>query len=116
MQNDAVRYGQEVTYFSVLGAANYAYIMEWTFRDDGTILARAGSTGPKKDAPTALSEGTSEGHMHNFTWRLDIDLNGAGDNTAFWKSHEEKELTGNSKGEDHREEIKKEGSRVWNPE
>ena len=31
----------------MLGAGNYSYIEEWTFRDDGTILARAGSTGPK---------------------------------------------------------------------
>ena len=40
-------YGQEVVIFRRSGAANYAYIEEWTFRDDGTILARAGSTGPK---------------------------------------------------------------------
>jgi Cu2+-containing amine oxidase len=89
--------------------------MEWTFRDDGTILARAGSTGPKIDAGSAVSEGRSEGHMHNFTWRLDIDLNGAGANTAFWKSHSEN-LTAPSKGTDNREEIRNEASRVWNPE
>jgi hypothetical protein len=35
-----VRYGEEVVYWSLLDAANYSYIMEWTFRDDGTILAR----------------------------------------------------------------------------
>src|SRR5437773_4659679 len=46
-----VRYGQEVVYFGVLGAANYQYIMEWTFRDDGAILVRAGSTGPKNGGP-----------------------------------------------------------------
>ena len=68
-----VRYGKEVVYFSVLGAANYAYIMEWTFRDDGAILVRAGSTGPKLGGG-----GDRRGHMHDFTWRLDIDLNGAG--------------------------------------
>jgi primary-amine oxidase len=111
-----VRYGQEVVYFSVLGAGNYAYIMEWTFRDDGTILVRAGSTGPKApDVPL-------EGHMHNFTWRLDIDLNGASANTAFWKSHSE-DLTatclsdpkGGECATDKREEIKTEGSEVWDP-
>src|ERR1700746_3681472 len=77
------RYGQEVVYFSVLRAAYYAYIMEWTFRDDGTILVRAGSTGPK-------SPGFPErGHIHNFTWRLDFDLNGASANSAYWPSHSE---------------------------
>jgi primary-amine oxidase len=108
-----VRYGQEVVYFSVLGAGNYAYIMEWTFRDDGTILARAGSTGPK------AGDALLVGHMHNFTWRLDIDLNGAGANTAFWKSHSE-DLTatcpdGGECATDKREEIKTEGSREWDP-
>ena len=47
MDDAHVRYGKEVVYFAVLDADNYNYIMEWTFRDDGTILARAGSTGPQ---------------------------------------------------------------------
>jgi len=77
-----VRYGQEVVYFSVLRAGNYDYIMEWTFRDDGAILVRGGSTGPKLG-------GSPVGHMHNFTWRLDIDLNGAGGDSASLTSHNE---------------------------
>jgi Cu2+-containing amine oxidase len=105
-ENPLVRYGQEVVYFSVLRAAYYAYIMEWTFRDDGTILVRAGSTGPKKDA---------EGHIHNFTWRLDIDLNGASANSAYWTRHSE-DLTAPFGAADYRVPIEVEGSRVWNPE
>jgi Cu2+-containing amine oxidase len=113
-----VRYGQEVVYFSVLGAANYAYIMEWTFRDDGAILVRAGSTGPK------LGGGDDkEGHMHDFTWRLDIDLNGAGGDSAYLTRHVEKNLTPpfppaatGSTAQDHRGLISVEGSREWNPE
>jgi primary-amine oxidase len=108
-----VRYGQEVSYFSVLGAGNYAYIMEWTFRDDGTILARAGSTGPKIDAGTPEA---SVGHMHNFTWRLDIDLNGADANSAYWTSHLENLMVSRSTATDNKELIQVEGSRVWNPE
>jgi Cu2+-containing amine oxidase len=108
-----VRYGQEAVYFSVLGAGNYAYIMEWTFRDDGTILVRAGSTGPKIDAGFAES---ALGHMHNFTWRLDIDLNGASANTAYWTSHLENLTVQRSTATDNKEEIKTEGSRVWDPE
>src|SRR5262249_19401602 len=68
-----VHYGEEVVYFSVLRAANYQYIMEWTFRDDGTILARAGSTGPKYplyDSNGRIIGRTKAGHMHDFTWRL----------------------------------------------
>jgi primary-amine oxidase len=104
-----VRYGQEVVYFSVLRAGNYAYIMEWTFRDDGTILARAGSTGPKAgDVPL-------EGHMHNFTWRLDIDLNGASANSAYFTRHLEN-LTPPSTATDNQELIPMEASFVWDPE
>ena len=111
-----VRYGKEVVYFSVLGASNYAYIMEWTFRDDGAILVRAGSTGPKLG-------GSPLGHMHDFIWRLDIDLNGADDNSAYWTRHVEKNLTppfpppaAGSTAEDNRDPIETEGSRVWNPQ
>ena len=46
MDDAHVRYGKEVVYFAVLNAGNYNYIMEWTFRDDGTILARAGCSKP----------------------------------------------------------------------
>jgi len=108
-----VRYGQEVVYFSVLKAGNYAYIMEWTFRDDGTILVRAGSTGPKFDAG---SESTL-GHMHNFTWRLDIDLNGANANSAYLTSHDEIfSPTSPSTAKDQKILIPMEASFVWDPE
>jgi hypothetical protein len=107
-----VRYGQEVVYFSVLMAANYAYIMEWTFRDDGTILVRAGSTGPK------ASGFPKEGHMHDFTWRLDIDLNGV-ENSAYLTKHVENLTppTGTgSTGRDNMYLISVEGSRFWKPQ
>jgi primary-amine oxidase len=108
-QDPRVRYGQEVVYFSVLRAAYYAYIMEWTFRDDGTILVRAGSTGPK-------SPGFAErGHIHNFTWRLDIDLNGAKGNSAYWTSHEEQRMAPFG-AQDEEVLIPMEASFVWDPE
>jgi Cu2+-containing amine oxidase len=109
-----VRYGQEVVYFSVLKAGNYDYIMEWTFRDDGAILVRAGSTGPKIDA----GEATTLGHMHDFTWRLDIDLNGANNNLAYLTGHfENLELpSSESTATDKMALISVEGSRFWRPE
>jgi Cu2+-containing amine oxidase len=109
---EAVRYGQEVVYFSVLGAANYNYVMEWTFRDDGTILARAGSTGPKADS---LFVRPREGHVHNFTWRLDIDLNGADGNSAYWTSHSQK-LSVPFVATDEKKLISVEEGLVWDPE
>ena len=82
MDDAKVPYGKEVVYFTVLDAANYNYIMEWTF-DDGTILARAGSTGPQ------LSAAFGVGHMHSFTWRLDVDLNGPDDDSVYLTRHVE---------------------------
>jgi len=103
-----VRYGQEVVYFSVLDAANYQYIMEWTFRDDGAILVRAGSTGPKFPGHPNL------GHIHDFTWRLDIDLNGAGGDSAYLTSHKEDLTPMKSTATDDRDLIDVEGGLVWN--
>ncbi len=79
-----VRRGREARYWAVLDAANYNYIMEWSFRDDGAIVVRAGSTGPKLGGET-----DSVGHMHDFTWRLDIDLNGSGGDSAHFTRHTE---------------------------
>jgi len=112
MTDARARYGQEVVYFSVLNAANYDYIIEWTFRDDGAILVRGGSTGPKLG-------GSPVGHMHNFTWRLDIDLNGAGGDSASLTSHNE-DLTitpgpGVVNSTDEKDLMSVEGGLVWNP-
>ena len=92
-------------------AANYNYIMEWTFRDDGTIIARAGSTGQKLGGPDDKT-----GHMHNFTWRLDIDLNGPAGDLAYFTRHVEDLKTSDSTARDDLEPILIEGSRAWNPE
>jgi Copper amine oxidase, enzyme domain len=58
-----VRRGVEVVYTAVLNAANYDYIQEWAFREDGTITPRAGSTGP-----TFFGPNDPVSHVHNFTW------------------------------------------------
>jgi len=105
-----VRYGQEVVYFSVLDAGNYAYIEEWTFRDDGAILVRAGSTGPK------LGSAPMRGHMHNFTWRLDIDLDGANGDSVRWTKHTENLAPQKSTAMDSSELILIEQGLVWDPQ
>ncbi len=66
----AVRRGQELVLWGALDAANYNYVMEWTFRDDGVVLGRVAATAVN------LPGIPHEAHMHNPIWRLDIDLNG----------------------------------------
>lgn len=88
MWNDysASRRGEELVLWSILGAGNYNYIIEWTFRDDGVIQARLGATGVPAGSPT---------HVHGPIWRLDIDLNGACCDTVMLMHHKENGLFGN---------------------
>ncbi len=81
--DQTLRRGQELVLWGALDAANYNYIMEWTFRDDGVVLGRV--------APTGVNLPTSRfvTHMHSPTWRLDIDLDGAGRDSVHRGVHTE---------------------------
>jgi len=79
-----VRRGQELVLWSVLAAAQYNYIVEWSFRDDGIIVGRVGATG---------WAAWPETHMHGVFWRLDLDLNGSCCNAASLFKHTETGLT-----------------------
>lgn len=80
-KHDAImRRGEELVLWSVLAAANYNYVVEWTFRDDGIVTGRVGATGQ--------IAGTNA-HMHGPIWRLDVDLNGSCCNTASVFKHTE---------------------------
>ena len=80
------RRGEELALWSVLGAANYNYLVEWIFRDDGVFGMRLGMTG--------IIWPNLQTHMHGTIWRLDMDLNGACCDTASIMSHKEVGLTG----------------------
>jgi Cu2+-containing amine oxidase len=109
--NDAlVRHGQEVVYFAVLDAANYNYILEWAFRDDGTIASRTGSTGPK-----FFGTNDTTGHTHDFTWRLDIDLNGSAGDSACLFTHIENLAVTPSTATDSCSPITVEAGLDWRP-
>lgn len=77
-----VRRGQALVLWGCLDAANYRYLIEYGFQDDGTITFRVGSTG--------RNYGTREfeGHMHNGLWRIDINLDGQ-NNSVYVKEHNE---------------------------
>jgi Copper amine oxidase, enzyme domain len=71
------RRGEKLVLWSILNASNYDYVMHYEFHDDGTIEVRAGSTGRKLGGPDDPT-----GHFHNFSWRIDLDIDGPGGDTA----------------------------------
>jgi primary-amine oxidase len=71
-----VRRGEELVLWGAIDAANYRYIQEYTFRDDGAIIGRAGATGQN------LPGEELDPHVHNALWRIDIDLDGVTNNAA----------------------------------
>lgn len=77
------RRGQKLVLFATLNAANYRYVIEYGFQDDGVIAFRVGSTGRN------YGSREWEGHMHNGLWRVDVNLGGPDNNTALVMEHME---------------------------
>jgi hypothetical protein len=77
------RRGQELVLWAALHAANYYYLMQYGFQDDGTITFRAGATGHN------LPNNTDGSHMHNTCWRINVNLGGTGKNAVYAISHQE---------------------------
>ena len=94
------RRGEELVLWSVLAAANYNYVIEWTFRDDGTMLGRVGASGQIAGSNT---------HMHGPIWRLDLDLNGAGGDQVMTMTHAES----GAQGVDSHVAVTTEGGILW---
>ena len=108
--DEQVRRGEEVTLWGAIDAANYNYVIEWTFRDDGVVLARVGATA--KNFPGA----ELEGHTHGPIWRLDIDLNGAaGDSVHLAERREPSPFFLPNRANDTMDLIRFESSHEWNP-
>lgn len=61
----------ELRIVSELQAGWYRYISDWRLRDDGTILPRFGFAGTRNPR-------TCMPHQHHVYWRLDFDIEGAG--------------------------------------
>jgi primary-amine oxidase len=78
-----VRRGQKLVLWACLDAANYRYLIEYSFQDDGAISFRVGSTGRN------YSSREFEGHMHNGLWRVDVNLDGPRNNSVYVHEHVE---------------------------
>lgn len=77
------RRGQKLVLWGTLNAANYRYITEFSFQDDGTLSCRVGSTGHN------YGSREYEGHMHNGLWRIDMNVAGPDNNTVQVMEHVE---------------------------
>lgn len=100
-----VRRGEELVLWGVIDAANYNYVIEWTFRDDGVVLGRVGATAVN------LPSKPLEAHMHGVFWRLDTDINGFSGDSVHRVAHTESGLTAT----DPSQMILQESGLQWNP-
>ncbi len=71
------RRGEEIVLWSVLYAANYLYIEEWGFRDDGAVWGRVGATGQN------LPGSETESHAHDYFWRIVPHIAGRGNSLNY---------------------------------
>lgn len=76
-----VRRGQTLVLWGTIDAANYNYIVQYGFRDDGAIEFRLGATAEN------LPGRRYEAHMHNALWRVDVDLGDFWRNSALLVRH-----------------------------
>ncbi len=77
------RRGQTLLLWGCLEAANYRYIIEYGFQDDGAITFRLGSTGRN------YGGAEYEPHMHNGLWRINVALDGPHNNSVYAVEHVE---------------------------
>src|SRR5688572_9878356 len=72
-----------LTLWSAYALGDYTYIVQWRFGEDGSIMPRIGMTGRLAHFGGAADEGTEVGaeeralgHVHNFFFCLDFDVDG----------------------------------------
>ena len=75
--------GQKMILWGTLDAANYNYIVRYEFHDDGTIGFRVAGTAEN------LPGARMEPHTHNALWRIDVNIDGPGGDTAKVLRHKE---------------------------
>jgi len=103
------RRGHDLTLWATLDAANYNYMMLYSFRDDGSIGFRLGATARNLPGMEWVP------HMHDGLWRIDIDLNGFTGDTV--QIHRHAESTASNVATDSMSAFNggKEGFTDWDP-
>lgn len=109
---------------------NYIYLTKWRFRDDGAFLPQVGLTGKLEHTrPGTSSSGygslveRTEGgglfapsHVHNFYFRLDVDVDGPGNDVVEEFNHRQVEPGRSLNSEDSWTQLLTETSRPLNAE
>lgn len=108
---------------------NYVYLTRWRFRDDGLFMPQVGLTGRLEqtrpgDASTeygSLVQRRPEkvfapSHAHNFYYRLDVDVDGPGNDTVEEFNHRQTEPGRSLTSEDSWTQIRTETGRPLNAE
>ncbi len=107
------RRSEELTLWANFGAANYTYMVEYGFRDDGGIVFRHSPTGYNYYAHFDAS------HMHGSFWRIGMKLGPDGNNTKNTVHVVSLPRSPKEQGEGGRiliEDVTKESFHDWSPE
>ena len=107
------RRSEELTLWANFGAANYTYMVEYGFRDDGGIVFRHSPTGYNYYAHFDAS------HMHGSFWRVGMKLGPEGNNTKNTVHVVSLPRSPKEQGDGGRiliEDVTKESFHDWSPE
>lgn len=101
--------GQKLILWATLDAANYNYLISYSFHDDGTIEFRGAGTAANLPGRELTS------HVHNLLWRVDVDLDGPNGDSVYLSRH--LEPLGSQSWTDTVEKFNNgmEGNLQWNP-
>jgi primary-amine oxidase len=104
-----VRRGQTLALWASLDAANYRYLIEYGFQDNGSITFRLGASG--------YNFGGSEfvPHMHNSLWRIDVNLGGKNHNSVDLCEHIEPDNGDRGKARTEHTPLETECGLDWDP-
>ncbi len=77
--------GKELVLWGTLDAANYNYVIQYTFKDDGTVSFRVAATASNLPGQELVA------HSHTTLWRVDVDLGGPENDKVMLMRHLEPE-------------------------
>ncbi|HEY0156266.1 MAG TPA: hypothetical protein VGF28_03150 [Thermoanaerobaculia bacterium] len=86
-----VRRSEELVLWGVFDAGNYDFVIEYGFRDDGSISFRTGATGYNNPRLCTNEPGGCGAvpHIHDVLWRVDVDVNGGSRDSILEMAHKD---------------------------